>query len=269
MDLVTSALRYSQAAQSRAGIRISTLESLTELDDARGIFDAVWPSISGATQVQANLSKAIVHAGGYCAAAYLDDQPIGAALGFIGRHRGADGLWHTHLHSHVAAVLDGFRDRHIGAALKIHQRWWALDQGIETIMWSFDPLVRRNARLNLIKLGTDVRGYEINFYGEMDDAINAGDPSDRMFAWWEVGSQQAVTAAEGKLVPIDVQERRAHGADIREIVVPGDIVELRSVDRSAANRWRLSVRDEFLAAFGSGFHITGVSTSGNYVLERS
>jgi predicted GNAT superfamily acetyltransferase len=168
----------------------------------------------------------------------------------------------------MAAVLDGYRDRHVGTALKIHQRWWALEQDIETITWTFDPLVRRNARLNLIKLGTDVRGYEVNFYGDMDDAINAGDPSDRMFAWWEVASQRAVLAAEGKLAPVDISQLREEGRDVIEIDLPSDIVELRAIDRAAAGQWRLQVRQAFQSAFADGFVITGVSSNGNYVLER-
>lgn len=262
-----SALEHSTAAQVRAGVRIATLDSLTELDDARRIFDTVWPSLVGASQVQANLLKALVHSGGYCAAAYVDDEPVGAALGFVGRHLGADGGWHEHLHSHMAAVLEPYRDRHIGAALKIHQRWWALEQRIPTITWTFDPLVRRNARLNLIKLGTEVRDYEVNFYGEMDDAINAGDPSDRLFAWWEVASPRAVQAAAGELQAIDVIERSARGDVIKEIAVPDDIVALRASDPVAAQEWRARVRAEFHDAFAAGFIVTGVSTAGNYVLE--
>ena len=48
---------------------------------------------------------------------------------------------------------------------------------MDTIVWTFDPLVRRNARLNLIKLGADVDGFEVDFYGNMDDGINSGDPT--------------------------------------------------------------------------------------------
>ena len=75
----------------------------------------------------------------------------------------------------MAGVVDGYRNRHVGTAIKLHQRAWALSCGIDTVVWSFDPLVRRNARLNVQKLGTHVRDYMPNFYGNMDDAINAGD----------------------------------------------------------------------------------------------
>ncbi|MFM1917368.1 MAG: hypothetical protein RJB01_883, partial [Actinomycetota bacterium] len=146
------------------------------------IFDEVWPPVGGGTSVPPNLFIALVHAGGYASVAYIDDVPVGAALGVLGRHRDAQGEWHTHIHSHMAGVLEGFRDRHIGTALKLHQRAWCLAEEIDTVVWTFDPLVKRNARLNIWKLGVTIRGYEVNFYGEMPDAVNAGDPSDRIFA---------------------------------------------------------------------------------------
>ena len=255
------------AAQSRAGVSIRSLTDLSELHDARHVFDAVWPSVAGGSQVQANLLRAIVHAGGHASAAYIDDRPVAAAFGFCGRHPGADGAWHDLLHSHMAAVLDEYRDRHIGSALKLHQRVWALEQSIPVITWSFDPLVRRNARLNVLKLGVEVRGYEVNFYGDMDDALNSGDPSDRVFAWWVVDSQRAARAAAGGLQPFTAAEIATDGRRF-VIEIPDDIVALRSSDPHAARRWRLLLRDRLMSAFADGSVIIGIDSTGNYVLER-
>lgn len=254
------------AAQLRAGVEVRTLTDLSELEDARGVFDAVWPSGSGATQIQPNLLKALVHAGGYASAAYREGQPIGAALGVVGRHQAATG-WHTHLHSHMAAVLDPYRDQHIGSALKMHQRAWALSCDIDTIVWSFDPLVRRNAVLNLIKLGADVEGFEVDFYGTMDDAINADDPTDRLFAWWRLTSERAIAASKGEQARIDVAAARALGRDLTVVVLPADIVALRSADPAAAARWRQDVRLALLDAFAADRRIVGLSTDDNYVFE--
>ena len=263
----TAARAALDAAQSRAGVVVRSLTDLSELHDARHIFDAVWPSVAGGSQVQANLLRAIVHAGGHASAAYVGDQPVAAAFGFCGRHRGADGTWHDLLHSHMAAVLDEYRDRHIGSALKLHQRVWALEQSIPVITWSFDPLVRRNARLNVLKLGVEVRGYEVNFYGDMDDALNSGDPSDRVFAWWVVDSERAARAAGGGIEPLTDFEIES---DDRRFVIelPDDIVALRSTDPDAARQWRLLVRDRLMSAFADGSVIIGIDSTGNYVLER-
>ncbi len=243
--------------------------------EAVRIFDSVWPPGSGATHIKSNLMRAMIHSGGYVAAAFVDDAfvdgaAVGAALALVGRHRIGEGpiteasSWHGHLHSHMAGVVEGYRDRSIGTALKLHQRAWALSQGIDTIVWSFDPLVRRNARLNLRKLGTMLRGYEPNFYGEMDDSINAGDPSDRVFAWWELDSPEAVRAAQGPLPAIDPATLET----ARVIELPEDIVALRAADPAAALQWRLSVREQFLDAFADGFAVVGLDQAGSYVLAK-
>ena len=55
--------RDLDAASLRADVVVRTLTDLSELDDARGVFDAVWPSGTAMTQIQPNLLKALVHAG--------------------------------------------------------------------------------------------------------------------------------------------------------------------------------------------------------------
>jgi predicted GNAT superfamily acetyltransferase len=255
------------AAEDRADVQVRALTDLSELEDARRVFDSVWPSMGGSTQIQANLLKALVHAGGYASAAYRDGEPIGAALAFVGRHQGAD-AWHSHLHSHMAAVVATHRDQHVGSALKMHQRVWSLDRDIDTVVWTFDPLVRRNAVLNLVKLGVDVDGFEVNFYGEMDDEINAGDPSDRLFAWWHLTSPRAVAASMGRIERLDPIEMIVSGRDVIEIELPDDIVAVRATSPEAAGQWRIAVREALLASFADGFRIIGVSGAGGYVLER-
>ena len=254
-------------ACERAGVEIRLLHDLSELDDARSVFDEVWPSRTGDTQMPSNLLRALEHAGGYCSAAYATGQVVGAALGFIGRHRDPTG-WQIHLHSHMAAVRQDLRDRRIGTALKLHQRVWALAQGIPVVTWTFDPLVRRNARLNLINLGVEVRGFEPDFYGSMDDGINSGDPTDRLFAWWEVASERADAAANGALAPIE-DEVLARHPEWRVIELPEDIVVLRERDPQAARAWRLRLRDALTTAFADGFGIAGLSGDGGYVLRRT
>jgi predicted GNAT superfamily acetyltransferase len=267
VDPLLGARKALQAAESRSEVQIRTATTLAGLDDARMVFDSVWLSSEGGTEVQPNMAQAIIHAGGYCSVAYVGDQPVGAALGFVGRHR--DSGWHVHLHSHVAAVLDGFRDRHIGSTIKTHQRVWALENEVPFVVWSFDPLVRRNAYVNLVKLGAQVRGYEIDFYGPMDDVMNAGDPSDRMFAWWEVSSDLAVRAAAGELSAIDLQARSDTGEDHLVVALPEDIIALRQSDPDAAKRYRFDVRQQLTDALAAGYRVTGISTNGDYVLERA
>lgn len=264
VTLADSSAADFQRAQDRAGVEVRSVVDPTDLAAARRIFDTVWPGEG--TQVQQNLLTALIHAGGYCAVAYSGGEPVGAALAVVGRH--LDAGWQVHLHSHMAAVLADFRNRHIGTALKLHQRMWAIEQGIDTISWTFDPLVRRNAILNICKLGVDVKGYEIDFYGQMPDAINAGDPTDRVFAWWHLSSAKVSDAIAGRLLPLDAAMLTQAGRDIRVVEIPEDIVELRGVDPAAAMRWRLSLRETLTAALTDGYCVIGVERTGKYVLYR-
>ena len=270
MTSTDDAWRAAERAQDAAGVRIRTLDDPNDQAIAVRIFDEVWPPETGATHVKSNLLRAMIHSGGYVAAAFDGDVAVGAALALVGRHGVGDGpaddesSWHTHLHSHMAGVLGDYRNRSIGTAIKLHQRAWALSQAIDTIVWSFDPLVRRNARLNVQKLGTEVRDYMPNFYGDMDDAINAGDPSDRVFAWWVLDGESAVRAARSPLSAVD--PRAFSGAQV--IATPDDIVSLRKSDPAAALEWRLRVREQFLDALGDGLVVVGLDSEGSYVLAE-
>lgn len=243
-----------RASESRAGVTIREVTDGQGAADARGIFDAVWPPLDGGTQVPPNLFIALLHAGGYACVAYIDDTAVAATLGVIGTHGG------VHIHSHMAGVLEPFRDRHIGTAMKVHQRAWCLDRDIDTIIWTFDPLVKRNARLNITKLGVDVEGYEPDFYGEMPDAINAGDPSDRVFAVWRLRGDQARGALIAPVPPIEA------GPGRRVIEIPDDIVSLRQCDPAEAHRWRLRVREQMMSALDEGLIVRGIDARGDYVM---
>jgi len=260
-ELLSEAARAWQVPAAREGIEIRSLEVASEIRDAAEVFDSVWPPLGGGTQVPPNLLRAITHSGGYCSAAYILDEPIAAALAIVGVSEGDNGQ-HVHLHSHMAGVLEPYRNRRIGTLIKAHQRWWALSRGIDTIVWTFDPLVARNAKLNLVNLGVSVRDYEVNFYGEMNDAINLGEESDRVFAWWDLRGDQARAAARGELGPIT--ELSANQVLVQ---APEDIVALRISDPKAAQEWRFELRKNLLREFANGREIVGVTENGDYVLD--
>lgn len=265
-EIIAEATATLNSAQERSGVTVRALVTTDEGEVAREVFDQVWPPLGGGTQVPPNLLRAITHAGGYCSAAFLDvdgeSVPVAAALGVLGMHS-VKGEQHLHIHSHMAGVLDPYRNRRIGTTIKHHQRLWALERGIDTVVWTFDPLVSRNATLNLVNLGVTVRGYEPNFYGAMMDSINAGDESDRVFAWWDLTSERARAAARGELAPItDISATQV------VVQTPEDIVQIRMTDPDDAQKWRQQVRTELMREFELGKEIIGVTPEGDYVLER-
>lgn len=257
-------------------------DSADAMSAARAVFDQVWPGEG--TQVTPNLLRALVHAGGYCSVVIDDDDRIvGAALGFPARDASVPGG--VFLHSHMAAVVDGRRDAGVGAAIKQHQRGWAIEQGIPVVSWTFDPLVRRNAHFNVNRLGVEVRAYHPDFYGVMTDAINAGDRTDRLVAWWEVDSERAHAAERGDLhVPDhaslaatarDLITLRAGAPRVAElpsagetvlVCLPDDVVALRQADPDLGLQWRLAVRAALTSAFDAGLRVSAVTSDGAYVL---
>ncbi len=285
--VLASAERDSAAAAARAGVEVRALHTLAELDDARSVWDVVWPTVPGATEITPNLLRAIEHSGGYVGGAYVGGTVVGSCLGFVGRTRDDEGGWHTHLHSHIAAAIPGWADRGVGTALKLHQRAWALRHGIDRVVWTFDPLVRRNARLNLVKLGGIGVEYLVDFYGRMDDALNAGDESDRILLQWDVAGPRVADALARTSNALSREEWLAMGATdavvstddgpqvlgstspVRLVALPDDIVDIRRVDGALARAWRLRVREALEPVLASGGRVVALTTDGHYVVEAA
>lgn len=285
MGSISQAERDAAAAAARARVDVRNLHTHDELDEARAIWDLTWPSRLEGTQVTPNLLRAMEHAGGYVAGAYEGERMVGAALALLGRARTDEG-WHDHLHSHVAAAVPGYADRGVGTALKAHQRAWALERDIDTIVWTFDPLVRRNARLNLVKLGTTAAEYLPDFYGDMPDEVNHGDPSDRLLVRWDLDSERVSRALSGGSVAPSATDLLAGGAvlglalenwgvpvatdetaAVTLVAVPEDIVALRHQDPTAATAWRVAVRNALQPLLSAGGVVTSLTVEGDYVVE--
>ena len=231
-------------------IQIRKLETLIDQNLGRDIFDETWAMDAG-TEITPNLLQAMVHSGAYLSGAFIGDNCVGAAFAFPATTEG------LHLHSHMTAVLDDYRDQGIGYALKIDQWHWAKKNNYQEITWTFDPLVARNAKLNLIKLGIDISAYYPNFYGDMPDALNAGDESDRVMASWKVVGDQPV--AKSVITNPDKSDTL--------IKIPEDIVAIRSDDISENLKWRHKVREEFMNAFEKGGKVVGFSANNEYVVR--
>lgn len=252
----------AQADADTAGVRVTLIDGNDGYGDVRQVFDAVWGDYDG-TQVQPDVLRAITFAGGYACVAYAGDQAVGSCFGVVGRSQ-VGGRWHDHLHSHSAAVLEEYRNRSVGKAMKSHQRAWALSQGLDSIQWTFDPLMRRNARLNLLKLGAQAIAYEVNMYGSLGDLVNLDDPTDRLLLNWDLPSDRAASALRAGLEPLGLGD--FPGATLIE--APDDIAALRASDSNAAHEWRLRMREQMLDAFGRGMTMQGITETGTYVFTE-
>jgi predicted GNAT superfamily acetyltransferase len=231
-------------------VQIRILETLTDQNLGRDIFDETWAMDAG-TEITPNLLQAMVYNGAYLSGAFIGEKCVGAAFAFPATING------LHLHSHMTAVLDDYRNQGIGYALKKDQWYWAKKNNYKEITWTFDPLVARNAKLNLIKLGVDFSAYYPNFYGDMPDALNAGDESDRVMASWKVVGEQPV--AKNVITNPDKSDTL--------VKIPEDIVAIRSKDKSENLKWRHRVREEFMRAFEKGGKVVGFSANNEYVVR--
>lgn len=233
-------------------IVIRELVSIFDQNMGLDLFDAIWPIPGGGREIPENLMQAFVHNGSYFVGAFSGNEILGATFGFIGINGGA------HLHSHMSAVLPKSRDLGIGALMKHHQFNWALERKIPFISWTFDPLVSRNARFNISKLGVEISAYFQDFYGPMTDLVNAGDASDRLMVNWQVSGGAPQSSNDFLEIP---------KGGLR-IAIPRDIVALRAKSAEAAMAERLRVRAEFLTALDNGYKVIGFSKSHGYILSN-
>ena len=243
---VTEAYRLATVAAASAAVTVRAAEP-RDLDGIIGIFERTWGV--GRSPDRAML-LALDFAGNTVLLAAQNGKPVGATLGFLGWNDG------VHLHSHMAAVVPWHRGGGVGYALKLLQRALCLEQGITEMRWTFDPLIRRNAHFNLVKLGAEVTGFLPDFYGRLDDVISGGDRSDRFQVRWSLDSPRVLRALAGGPArdwtavtrwPLDV-----------------DFERLRADDPDAAARRREESRLVFAEALARGLR-PEVTADNDYV----
>ncbi|MCS6888776.1 hypothetical protein [Chloroflexus sp.] len=224
--------------------------------------------------VPLNLLVTAQRNGGLVLGAFADDELVGFVFGLLART--ADGrLKHA---SHMAAVRPDLRDARIGERLKRAQREFVLAQDIELMTWTYDPLLARNAHLNIRKLGAICRTYMRNVYGPEPELINGILPSDRFqVEWWLVQSPIARPPADQvATAPLINPSLDAPPAISREPVarlrIPLDFDAVQQHDPQAAQAWRYHIRACAEAAFAAGYVVVDFgradSQYGEYTLVR-
>lgn len=167
-----------------------------------------------------------------------------------------------YLHSHMLAVRDAYRNRGLGAQLKLEQRRDALARGIRLMEWTFDPLEIKNAFLNIHKLGAVVRSYRVNFYGVSSSRLQGGLPTDRLLAEWHLDSPRVHRILGGDRLAQIIEER---------IRVPASIYVWKASqpDREQALDVQLENRRKFQSAFARGLAVLGFTrdAEGNGTFE--
>ncbi len=263
------------AAAVVAGVTVRDLDA-ADMVEASALLARVWGTGPRESPMDPGLLVALAFSGSYVSGAFDESGVmVGTCAGFLGAPPG--GL----LHSHVAAVRPG-GPRGTGTALKLHQRAWCAARGIGVIAWTYDPLIARNAWFNLGRLGTHVEAYLVDFYGPMDDGLNAGEESDRLLVHWPVEPEELTSPPQpgrthAALVVDDDQGPLARpvvpgDVDAVTLAVPPDVEAMRSGDRpgdrATASRWRAAFREAYAALHEQGWRVRGFVKDGHYVLRR-
>ncbi|WP_225822902.1 chorismate synthase [Streptomyces naphthomycinicus] len=248
------------AAPPTTGVTVRTVHDVAGLAAVADHFSDVWRTPRTAPPYPAEVLHSLAHAGGAVHAVHAGERLAGASVAVLGPERGTYSL--------VAAA-----ERGLGHRLKLAQRDWAVALGARTMRWTFDPLVGRNARFNLAKLGAVGTEYLVDFYGPMADGVNDGDESDRLTVTWDLTAPGGSYDA-GREGPV-LRTAPDGGPLVRRAGrhlwcrVPDDIVALRAGAPGLALAWRHAVREVFLDAFAGGFRATGMSRDGWYTLTRA
>lgn len=212
---------------------------------------------------------------------------LGFVFGISGIRDGEPVHW-----SDMLAVLPEARGAGVGKRLKLYQRDRLLEQGIRRVLWTYDPLVARNANLNLNCLGARPIEYVVNLYGDTRSALHAGLDTDRFVVEWQLegrapadnapagtaavppdsdaapagipaeaapGNAPARNPPTAPIVDLDwsAAERPLPAAVRVRVAAPADIDAIKAADPSCARAWQQTQRRAFTWYLANGYRVSG------------
>ena len=237
--------------------------------------------------VPASILQVAQKVGGVAAGAFdRSDALVGFVFGISGVRDGRIVHW-----SDMLAVRPEVQSRGIGRRLKEFQRVAVSQIGAQEILWTYDPLVARNAHLNFNVFGVRVVEYVLDMYGEDTGSdLHSGLGTDRLIVGWPVNDAElaerraAIAAARndvgfrhspiiGDLAREGDASPPPDTAHLR-IAIPANIHDIMRAARTDGRAWRAVSRGAFLMARSNGYRIVGFTLDaaadrGYYLLTRS
>lgn len=257
-------------------IRIRPINRLTDLRKCHEIQRATWGFTDLMVFPYTQLISA-AHNGGVLLGAYDGPNLVGFVYGYLGMS-GAK----LYLFSQRMGVLPNYQSQGIGMQLKLAQRDQMLRRGIDLIVWTYDPLLGKNATLNIEKLGGIVRHYARDIYGAVNNPLQVGLSTDRLLVEWELMSDRVrerlrsnqprpkaedwIEANEHPFVnyvtwegnlPRPMASDLEMKDDVILVQIPPDLNAIKKMDLNIARGWRESTRDIFETYFRLGYVMTG------------
>jgi predicted GNAT superfamily acetyltransferase len=201
--------------------------------------------------------------GGLLLGAFYDNELIGFNYGFAGFDQGK-----SYLCSHMLGIHPDHRDKGLGALLKQKQKESASEMGYDLITWTFDPLESRNAYLNLSELYAICSTYVENCYGDMEDSLNHGLPTDRLKVEWWINSSHVNESLQDEAespqnpfkwgvsddsFPVLLSTGWEGARDPVLVPIPANFQTIKSQNYELARDWRYKTREIFQTLFSQGY----------------
>jgi predicted GNAT superfamily acetyltransferase len=170
----------------------------------------------------------------------------------------------------MLAVRETARGQKLGERLKHFQRDVVRAIGVEKMLWTFDPLVARNAHFNLNRLQAGIADYVPNFYGANTGSVLHGDlPTDRFVAEWifapraDAGTRgSSANGSDSPFVTTVADDRGVRGvepfsdATRVHVPVPPDIEAVLATNPQTALAWRLATRAAMMHYLARGYRVS-------------
>ncbi|MGH7627313.1 MAG: GNAT family N-acetyltransferase [Gemmatimonadaceae bacterium] len=270
------------------GLQVRHLHTADEFNACVTLQEETWGAQFN-ERVPAAILKVSQRVGGVTAGAFdRDDRLIGFVFGLTGVERGDLVHW-----SDMLAVRPEFRDHGIGRHLKEFQRDAVSRLGVVRMYWTFDPLVARNAHLNLNRLGVRIAEYIPDMYGrETSSTLHRGIGSDRFVANWGIretaparspgrmagfpGVRQApvLNSPDDSGIPATPDAAIAPMNGVCRVAIPLDIEAVQRSALTTAAHWRATTRQALQWALQHsyavrGFYRDNAAGYGYYVLSTT
>lgn len=246
-------------------IEIRKVTAIEEIQAMQIVEKQLW----GMEPIPIHQTITAVKNGGLILGAFIGERMIGYSYSFAGFSKGQ-----VYLCSHMLAVDKEFQLMGIGKRLKDEQLRVAREMGYELIVWTFDPLESRNAYLNMSKLYGVCYDYIVNCYGEMEDGLNKGLPTDRFQVAWWINSDRVQQQWQPSLTysqpchttrtldgfPVLQLPKDSDWLHVEavEIPVPQHIQLIKVEQAELAYDWRLQTRHVFKQLCDAGFALIDV-----------
>ena len=267
---------FARARGIDESISIRRVRTLAEYEECVAIERETWGN-QFTESVPSTILRIAQEVGGVTAAAFdADGKMLGFVFGITGVRDGALSHW-----SDMLAVRVGARDRGLGKRLKAYQRQLLLEIGVRNMYWTFDPLVARNAYLNLERLGARVSEYRTNFYGDdTGSAMHAALGTDRFIVVWPLDTEYE--AQDSRVAREEWRDAPVIGSAVTEplptatrvrVSIPDDIFAVLEDDPKLAHQWRSTTRAAFNTYLSRGYRVVGFerrtsTTAAAYLLEH-